>query len=491
MRAKVRTVGNVKAVRAIGRSIRWVVLAVAIPLIAACVSRGFEPPPSSIDQNHVDKFVESPSLKLDILFMIDNSNSMKDSQANLIKNFPRFMQVLSGADHGGGKLDAHVAVISSDLGVATPGAGSCSTGGGDNGRFQAAPRGACAGPRGNFLITGPAGNNFDGSMEDAFSCIAALGVDGCGFEHQLASIRRALGGDPAFSMPPENAGFLRSDARLGIVIVTDEDDCSAPMGSDLFRADGQTLSDPLGPLDSFRCNEFGHLCGGQPPPRAAAQGLADCHSNETASSRLIHVSEFVAFLRGLKSEPDMLRVALITGPPGPYSTQAVVSNGRDFVRVAHSCSIQDVGVADPAVRLYDFVSAFGPAGLVETICTDDFGPAMQHIAEALVDPRIGCVGAKLVDRDLSTPGLQPECAVTQTHTGEDGARFETAVPACPTADGTFPCWRLAPDPRCASTPGNLAVSIDRGGAGASPNTPTAWSCHACPVGATLPGCAVP
>ena len=46
---------------------------------------------------------------------------------------------------------------------------------------------------------------------------------GCGFEHQLASVRAAL--DPA--LPPTNVGFLRADAFLAVVLVTNEDDCSA------------------------------------------------------------------------------------------------------------------------------------------------------------------------------------------------------------------------------------------------------------------------
>ena len=72
-------------------------------------------------------------------------------------------------------------------------------------------------------------HNYAGDIADAFSCIAALGTGGCGFEHQLASVRHALGGD-ADGVPPENQGFLRDDALLAIVLITDEDDCSAPDG---------------------------------------------------------------------------------------------------------------------------------------------------------------------------------------------------------------------------------------------------------------------
>src|SRR5262249_24780325 len=157
--------------------------------------------------------------------------------------------------------------------------------------------------QGSYIATSAAGSNFTGAIEDVFSCIAALGVGGCGFEHQLASVRRALGGDPDMPMPTQNQGFLRPDARLGVILITDEDDCSAPNGSDLFTTDESTY----GPVNSYRCNEYGHLCGGAPPPRDVVSGLS-CQSNETDTTHLIKVGEFVRFFRELKPSPDLLRI---------------------------------------------------------------------------------------------------------------------------------------------------------------------------------------
>jgi hypothetical protein len=62
-------------------------------------------------------------------------------------------------------------------------------------------------------------------LEDVFSCLAtAVGVAGCGEEHQLQAVRVAL--NPQ-SFNQQNVGFLRADAYLAIVLITDEDDCSA------------------------------------------------------------------------------------------------------------------------------------------------------------------------------------------------------------------------------------------------------------------------
>src|SRR5205814_6970206 len=107
----------------------------------------------------------------------------------------------------------------------------------------------------------------------------------CGFEHQIASPARALGanlGGWKGGSPMENNGFLRDEAFLAVILLTDEDDCSAPVDSDLFDTKQNSLSDPYGPLASFRCNEFGHLCGGSRPPRSKADNLQDCHSAEDA-----------------------------------------------------------------------------------------------------------------------------------------------------------------------------------------------------------------
>jgi hypothetical protein len=113
--------------------------------------------------------------------------------------------------------------------------------------------------------------NYPGTIDDAFACIANVGTSGCGLEHQIASGATALGFRG--TVPATNVGFLRPDAFLAVVFITNEDDCSAPPDTPLFDiASGTTLASPFGPLGSFRCNEFGHLCGGVMPPRTGLSG---------------------------------------------------------------------------------------------------------------------------------------------------------------------------------------------------------------------------
>jgi hypothetical protein len=475
------------------RRTRDLIALASVSCLVACTQHRLvapEPAPQVTDKG---TWIEARGLALDIVFLVDDSFSMNDKQENLVRNFSRFMRVLEDAVPDGETLDAHIAVVSSDLGVAnSTGVDHCSTPGGANGAFQSAPRGACAGPRGSFILTNAGGKNFDGDIADVFSCIARLGTDGCGFEHQLGALRRALGGDPAAAMPPQNAGFLRPNARLGLILITDEDDCSAPAGSDLFTPDPAAEA-AYGPRDSYRCNEFGHLCGGAPPPRAVVSGLT-CVPNETATSRLVHVRDFVDFFSGLKADPDMLRVAAIAGPPAPYGTHSVETRTGIETRISPSCtgpSGTGAGDAAPAVRLESFVDAFGDRGLFETICAADFGPAMEHIAQSLVTPAAPCIDGRLYDRAPAQPGLQADCNVTERRPSatDDAPPIDAVVPACDDVSGTTPCWRLSPDARCVGKAAGLAITVDHGTTPAVPGTRAGWSCRVCLPGVAGAGCA--
>ena len=269
-------------------------------------------------------------------------------------------------------------MISTDLGAGDGSVAGCDATGGKNGIFQYTARGTCTtsglDPGATFISDIDGARNYSGNLADVFSCIAALGESGCGFEHQLAAITRALGADgrPA---PAENQGFLRPDAFLVIVVVTDEDDCSAPPDSPLFdTATNTTLESPLGPPGNFRCNEFGHLCNGARPPRLPPSGNANdvvtlegCVSAED-QGMLIPVRTVAAQIRSLKRFPDeQIVVGAITGPTTPYTVRWVDRPGDNLgprPHIAASCTSADTSSAAPAVRIQQLARAFGPNGMV-------------------------------------------------------------------------------------------------------------------------------
>ena len=363
---------------------------------------------------------------LDILFMVDNSSSMTPLQMKMLTQDPSFMTVLAGFPNG--LPNIHVAVVSSDMGA--PGDSASSIGcspAGDNGVFRSTPRGTCTNTTltsGSTFISNVGGQaNYTGNLPDVFSCIAQLGSTGCGFEHQLAAVARALGADGA-APPPENAGFLRPNAELAIVMLTNEDDCSAKPNSTLFSLNGgmQSITNPLGPIANYRCNQFGHLCKNplsatpnaliSPPLNPPASSttppsmtLTDCESNDTSTGMLTSVADLIAGIRALKARPDdQIVVGAISPPKTPYTAIWVPASapppgtsGELWPQIQHSCGAAgdtnvnpaatqhttDGSFGDPGVRIAQWVQGFGANGVVASICDADYGIAFQAIADKI------------------------------------------------------------------------------------------------------------
>ncbi len=507
------------------RVLRWVGLAAAVPALWACTSRTLEAPVVTPTQTFTNKVVQKVNNNLDILFMVDNSSSMTQMQQKLLSQLPVFMQVLQALPMG--LPSVHIAVVSSDMGaVSDQGTAiGCSQGGGDNGLFQVSPRGTCVtnnftDPNAMFITDNSTGTEKNFSLADptgistVFQCIGLLGSSGCGFENQLNSIDHALGSDNydgnGNPQPPAaNAGFVRNGAYLGIVMLTNEDDCSAPAGTDLYSLNGgpQSISNAMGPIANYRCNQFGHLCsdaGGPlaPPPLnppADATGtppavtLTGCVSAENAAgARLTPVSKFVSDIKLLKKDPaNQILVAAVTGADTPYIVHWIANKGQNmdesWPELEHSCTNADGSFADPGVRIAQFVHAFGTQnGVLASICDNNYQTSMSAIAMrigALIKPK--CV-AGTIQQDANQ---QPSCTVTNEVT-VNGSTLNVNIPACATNGGTAPCWQLqAPNGtnNCAAGTQALVVSTDP----ANPNPDSLDSiiqCATCIAGVAAPGC---
>ena len=420
-------------------------------------------------------FGPSGNRAVDLLFMVDNSSSMTALQQKLIASFPAFINELKGLP--GGLPNLHIAVVSSSMGAGrNPSIYQCPPGG-DQGIFQTKPVGGDSCARAslnagqNFIITsGAGGPNFTGDVSDVFACIAALGSGGCGFEHQFESVLRALGADGA-AAPAQNTGFLRPDAILQIVLLTNEDDCSAPPNSDLFDSTSMTITDPLGPLQSYRCNEFGHLCGGVRPPRTPASPTdlsGTCMSAEDGI--LLRVADVVAALKKLKSDPRLIVVSAIAGPPSPYivtTTPSQVSGDpSQWPVVEHSCTAIDGTYADPSIRIQQWIDAFGTNGRFQSICDAGLGggmPLATQLESVMSDSP--CLDATVV---------ASACTFVDQIRDADGGVQDVPLASCTATGGAAPCWSLSATTSCAS---GRAVQFARA-VGASVASTTAT----CPVG---------
>lgn len=425
-------------------------LAAALTGMTGCFDRPVDDLPPASSGEVRTEFPVAVNRNLDLLFIIDDSESMKNEQDALAEKFQLLMQQIESVEHGTPNL--HIGVVSTNLGgpvyLGDP-IGGCE-GDGAGGLLQNTPRpqdgeteATCTGPTGAYLIDevgedGQRVTNYEGTLDQAFACIARLGTDGCGLEQQLEAMRRALDGSV-----PGNEGFLREDARLAVVFVTDEDDCSVQSGAeaffDLARAD-------IGGRTDHRCFTHGVVCDGSAP---TGEGAFESCVPADESPYLENVQVYVDFLRGLKKYPD--RDILVAGIVGENAEPIVVGPhptvANDF-KVKQSCfsGPADVEGAFPPVRLRAFFEAFA-FQRQESICAD-LADALTNIGDFIGPPPEGaCVPSSLVDRDADTAGLQADCAVSEVRDPGTGNASEQMLPLCdnaadPAGSSTLPCYTL-------------------------------------------------
>ncbi len=227
-----------------------------------CLDRPVAKPNTNLQSGVRIPVVNNAIENVDVLFEIDNSNSMAENQANLSRNFQLLINQLVNPPNNPstGRPDhppvksLHVGVISSDLG--TPGSvvPSCANSDtGDDGLLNPIKNGLAirthqpwtTAPPGRrptrctndpnqypsfltFTSTGSMPTN-PTTFADDFVCNAYLSTGGCGLEQQLESAYRALvvrNPREATGNTDPNAGFVRDNAVLAIVMVTDEEDGS-------------------------------------------------------------------------------------------------------------------------------------------------------------------------------------------------------------------------------------------------------------------------
>lgn len=166
------------------------------------------------NRGQTDVFEQSSGRTVDVLFVIDNSGSMSEEQENLQANFGNF---ISGAQQF--QNDYQIGIVTTDMDAER-----------DRGRLR-----------------DPRIMNRAGNIEAIFSDAADVGTNGSGEEHGLEAAQKALSDPLVFDtgvacnadadcIAPDtcvegfcggrNRGFLREDAALEVVFVSDEDDFS-------------------------------------------------------------------------------------------------------------------------------------------------------------------------------------------------------------------------------------------------------------------------
>jgi hypothetical protein len=280
--------------------------------------------------------------------------------------------------------------------------------------------------------------------------LASVGDQGCGIEQQLESVYRALKGADT-----DSPGFLRDDAILVVLYLTDEDDCS--VASSAFFDDQ---------VDSYRCVERGYRCDGGKTPSSENTQLTGCvpiDNQDAADPKgLTDVRKYIDFFRTLKGDPKDVILMNISAPatdqvstiwalpedpaPATYSKCTAPTQPGCARVVDRACSNAPL-FADPSIRLQTVIDAL-PSHSSRSICADSYDDALATLG-TMIKERIpgGCLNAELA---FFVGTDRPDCVVEdmfydeQQHwTGSKNIRWcgEGAV---------LPCYRVADDPRCAS-----------------------------------------
>ncbi|MEC8380026.1 MAG: hypothetical protein VXZ96_06885 [Myxococcota bacterium] len=213
-----------------------------------------------------ESFQQSYDPILDVLWVVDNSESMSNAIDNVRTNFESFIGEFLALN-----LDYQMAAVTTDM--VNPD---------QSGKIQ--------------------GQMIDASMsesqaESLFLSAVNAGAQGSANEKGLEATKAALS-SPLINST--NAGFLRNNAALSVIVVSDEDDASS-----------------------------------------------------------INTNDFVSFLNGLKSSPDLVRFSGFVGTVSDLNVSCDRLEGTKYIDAAYQTG-----------------------GFIIDICTDNFNIAMQEVALA-------------------------------------------------------------------------------------------------------------
>jgi hypothetical protein len=364
--------------------IRTALLATALAALSGCA--GCDSVPDDALEDCQASQVVSGAVKTDILFVIDDSGSMAGEQEAVRAALGRFVQTLASSPIGN---DFQIGVTNTSVEEYLNANGSQPS---DFREYGSGPSTGVPYPAGALVAVDPtnlvSGNastygdyyygtpdpGFSGStiltwdaanLTTAFRNNVLVGTVGASREQPLRAAQLALSTE--LEAGGENVGFMRPGARLAIIFVTDEDDWSGP-------ADATITSDTL------------------------AQGNRD----DAASSKLLQVSDFVAFLQGpIAGERRDVVVAAIAGVT---CTGGVCTNTL--------CS----GAQRRPDRILQVLDALPAAKTrLASICDTSFDQALDDFAVAMMSQTLPLDGAvadyRMLTARVTREGSSIACSI--------------------------------------------------------------------------------
>jgi len=325
---------------------------------------------------------------VDLLVVVDNSNSMAQEQASLSASFSTMIAGLvsppdldgDGAPDYPPVTDLHVGVVSTDMGTGGFAVQTCRDAtNGDDGILRNTPTGAVLGCDDTYptFLEYTEGDD-TAALADDFACMATLGTGGCGFEQQLGAMRAAL----TEHQDGANEGFLRDGSVLAVLVVSDEDDCTVTDSlPDASPTDIFNTQLPLGPLN-LRCYNYPEyaapidglvqqILAARPehPERVIVAGVLGVPPDSGCNTGDMTTTDFDCLL----DHPAMQEVI----------DESAMGKGE---RLVPSCDSAGLGEAFPPRRLVGFlrgVQASGGSANVQSICQNDWDTALSRVAREI------------------------------------------------------------------------------------------------------------
>lgn len=401
---------------------------IATLLVAALAGCGAcDQPPSDALEDCTTSSVFAGRVKTDILFVIDDSVSMAGEQQQMKFALGRFIDRLASSPIAN---DYQIGVTNTSVDE------YLLVGGGQPSDFQAYGGGPSAGvpypdgtlvavdptnvvsgtasTYGDFIYaTGGADPGYGGpriltwnspTLVTDFQNNVLMGTNGASREQPFRAARLAL----TDRLADKNANFLRPGARLAIIFLTDEDDCSGP-------------------------------------PDPGINGDGEC----AGASSLVQVSDFAAFLEGpIGGEVRDVVVAAITG----------VTCTAGGCSAAPKCT----SAFSSPHRIVALLSALPPERTrLASICDPTFDSALDEFADAIMGQTLPLDGAvadyRMLVATVTKPGVgDVGCTIASE---SDPAAVRNAADAVYKAPQAGRPASLTFQGDCALQPGD-AVSVD-------------------------------
>ncbi len=387
---------------------------------------------------------------VDLLFVIDNSDSMAQEQAKLVEVLPRLLRTLTTGVTEGGRTfkpasDLHVGVVTTDMGTSGSAIVISTSCGGESGRRKegfgddgllvkasdACDIDVAAGYINYVPASLPASQReaaLQGAIDD-ISCLAQVGVTGCGIEQPLEAAYKALApaslkvfaGGTGGHGDVENNGFLRPEATLAIVHVSDEDDCSVTdEGVVIFDrtsdAPGVLLPGNGARLGlNLRCSfagvprvrvsqaeEYGYLHDADRYITEFKNNVKPLHPERVVFAAIVGIpedTENAPFESVLADARLNFAIDLTSSQRDPTSVRTVPHDAcrRCIAKSETECLAEpyrfDDGLINPEIitagkppqRFVKVAQGFGENGLLRSICAETYAPAVDAIAEKIFE----------------------------------------------------------------------------------------------------------